>query len=277
MSGRGNAYDNVLGLPPGGNVLFAIAVVSHLVTAGAAEIRTDADHGAPAARPDTWRFELKRATTDRAASDESSRTTVRVERLLDSRVALLRLDIPFVDKINSFSSDPLNAGLGDLKARIGSRPLGPRGASSSPFVDVVLPTADPASLGKGKYQLGPGVTVAVPVPAPWPDARFVLAFLPQVQQYFSIAGDPDRADVNYTQLEAKLEATWPERLSLSLNPKPVIDWTNGAQTAAVVELQGTWLISRAWRLWLKAGTRLWGPTLPGTYARQTETGVRLSL
>ena len=254
-----------------------VAAVSLLVTAAVPERPASADDGGPPAAGEPWRLELKRAMTNRGAPDQRSKTTLRVEKLVDSVVTLLRLDVPYVDKNNSFTSDPLDAGLGDLKARVGFRAPGSGGVRLAPFLEVVFPTANPAALGMGKYQLGPGITVEVPVPHPWPEAGFTLAFRPLAEQYFSVAGDPARAAVNYTQLEAKLEAAWPARALLSVNPKALVDWTKDGETAAVLELEGTWLVSRAWRLWLKAGARLWGPALPGTYDRQLESGARLTL
>ncbi len=232
---------------------------------------------APAAAPMPWRLELKRVMTERGTPGERTKATVRVEKFLDAWVAQLRVDVPFVDKNNEFQSDPSNAGLGDLKCRVGLRPLRVGGVRLTANVDVTLPTADPGSLGGGKYQLGPGVEASIPLPTPWSAASPLLRFAPLVRQTFSVAGDADRADQSYTQLEAKLEASWPDRFAVSLTPKPVVDWEQGGKTAAVLELEAAWIVSRSFRLWVKPGLRLWGPALPCTYDRQLETGVRLTI
>ncbi len=224
-------------------------------------------------RAATPQLELKRAMSNRGSTEENTRTTFRAELILDSVVALLRLDVPFVDKNNEFASDPANAGLGDLKARVGFAPVRIGSIPLRLYSDVVFPTAE-AKLGGGKWQLGPGVSTILPLPSPWSGAP-MLVFLPLVEHYVSIAGDAARKDVNYTKLEAKIEARWPGAL-LSANAKPVLDWTQDA-SAAVLEVQGTWLFAKGWRAWLKVGRRLWGEGLPTTYEEQVELGVRWTL
>ncbi|HTP50047.1 MAG TPA: hypothetical protein VMK42_05060 [Anaeromyxobacteraceae bacterium] len=216
-------------------------------------------------------LELKRAMTDRAATDQRSQWTLRTNVLLDSPVSLVRLDIPFVDKNNSFSSDPANVGLGDLKTRVGFAPIPVPAVPLSFFFDFIFPTG--GSLGNGKYQLCPGLSSAIRL-ASWRTP--VFRFLPLVEQYVSIAGDPNRSDIDYTSFELKVEALWPKALALSMNAKPVIDWVHGAQSAAVLDSQVDWIASTHWRVWVKYGFRLWGARLPTTYDGQLEIGVRWS-
>ncbi len=75
------------------------------------------------ARDHHTRIELKRWLTSRGTPDESTRTIVRVDRLLDGPVALLRLDVSFPDEATDFNGDPFNPRLGDIKARVGFRAL----------------------------------------------------------------------------------------------------------------------------------------------------------
>jgi len=221
----------------------------------------------PSVRP---RVELKRQLTNRGAVDETSRTTLRVELLLRSVVSVLRLDVPFVDKNNSFTSDPTNAGIGDLKTRVGFAPLPVPAAPLAFYVDFTFPTAAD-SLGQGKYILIPGVWAPYRLPFSW--RAPAVSFIPLVEQYIGVAGDPARAAVDCTKIELKLEARW-EHWLVSLNPKPLIDWTKGPSTAAVLELEGDWEPTRHWRLWVKFGQRLWGTSLPTTYDELAELGVR---
>jgi len=226
----------------------------------------------PARRPVTARFELKRSLIDRGSTEENTRTTLRAELLIDSPVWLVRLDVPFIDKNNSFTSDALNAGLGDMKVRVAFGPLRVQASTISPLADVVFPTG--GSRGSGKYQVAPGVTASIRLPSTW--SKPALFWLPLIEHFLSVAGDPSRSDINYTRLELKVEARWPHWI-VSLDPRPVIDWTQGVRTAADIELQGTWVPSGHWRLWLKAGRRLWGDTLPTTYDDKLEIGVRGTL
>ena len=200
-----------------------------------------------------------------------------IRLLADLGIRNVRVDVPWVDKSVAEGGDPLDVGLGDVKGRIGLHAVRAGSGRLSPFLDLVFPTAGSAALGSGKWQLGPGATLSVPLPAPWSGPTRAARFVPKLEQYVSIGGDPDRKDVSYTQAELKLEVEWRRGLMLSVNPKPVVDWTAGFDTAAVLEVQGTWIVSPAWRLWAKGGARLWGPTLPATYDRQLELAVRLTL
>ncbi len=220
-------------------------------------------------RPPSARFELKRTASNRGAIDQSTRTTLRAEVLLDSPVTLVRLELPFVDKNDSTTGESLTPGFGDLKSRVAFAPLPVPGAPIAFFFELVFPTARD-SLGFGKYQVAPGVTATMNL-ASWHQP--LLLFVPLLEHFVSFAGDPSRDPVNYTQAELNVEARWPA-LWLSLNAKPVLDWTKGGDSASVLELELSWLPSTHWRLWFKVGQRLWGGRLPATYDQQLELGVR---
>src|SRR5215472_924619 len=216
-------------------------------------------------------FELKRTLTNRGAIDQITHTTFRAELLLSSPVSLLRLDVPFVDKNNSFTSDPTNAGLGDLSTRVAFAPMPIWGAPLTLYLDFIFPTGE--DLGTGKYQVVPGAESSIRLLSGDAPGLF---FGPLAEQHISIAGDPARDSLYYLKFELKVEARW-KHWSVNLNPKPVIDWTAGPSTAAVIDLEGAWIPSDHWRLWLKVGRRLWGSTLPSTYDTQAELGVRWTL
>src|SRR5262249_31217395 len=219
----------------------------------------------------TPQFELKRELTDRGATDQRTQTSFRAELLLSSPISLLRLDVPLVDKNNSFTSDPSNAGLGDLKTRLALAPMPIWGAPLTLYLDLVFPTG--GDLGAGKYQVVPGAAPSVRLLS---GDAVALVFLPLAEQYISVAGDPTRKSLYYLKLELKMEVRW-EHWSVSLNRKPVIDWTQGPSTASVIELESGWVASAHWRLWLKVGRRRWGSTLPSTYDTQVELGVRWTI
>lgn len=232
-----------------------------------------AQEEAPAKPPTsavTPQFELKRELTDRGATDQRTQTTLRAELLLSSPISLIRLDVPFVDKKNTFTGDPSNTGLGDLKSRLALAPIPVWGAPLTLYLDLVFPTG--GDLGAGKYQVVPGTESSIRLLSGDAPALF---FLPVAEQYISVAGDATRKSLYYLKFELKVEARW-EHWSVSLNPKPVIDWT-GPSTASVIDLEGAWIASAHWRLWLKVGRRLWGSTLPSTYDTQAELGVRWTL
>jgi len=230
---------------------------------------------APSSAP--WQFELKSSMTSHASPEESTRTTLRIDKLFDAPVDLLRIDVPYVNKNNDYTAESLDAGLGDVKVRVGFRTGLLGGVPTDAFLDVVFPTAGTETLGGGKLQLAPGASTTFLLRAPGAGERYRWTFKTQLQQFVSVAGPSDRKDINYTQAELDLQASWPGVCLLSLKAKPVVDWEKDGATASVAELKGTWLITPSWRAWLKVGTRLWGDKLPGTYDDQIELGVRFTL
>jgi hypothetical protein len=224
-----------------------------------------------------WRIELKRQFTDRSSVEESSRTTIRLETAPSSVLALVRLDLPFVDKKNG---DPSTPGWGDFKIRVGLLPETLGGAKVRPFVEATFPTSDPGTLGGGKYQASAGARFAWPL-----DVGCVGGFLygakgeldSQLQQTFSVAGDPDRKDVNTTKVDLGVRTVFSRNLSVGLKPKMTIDWVQNGKTGAVLEADGSWTASRRWRVALTIGTLLWGDGVPGTYGNKVEVSLRLTL
>ncbi len=220
------------------------------------------------------KIELKRQNTDRGTPDETTKTTVKISAYLDGFVSLLRLELPFPDNNTEFGGSPFDPHLGDIKTRVGFRPFHADGIPVSTFVEVTFPTADPESLGSGKYQLTGGIepTFRIPLSDPYSQSN-VMTFSPLVKQVVSVGGNEDRKNINYTQFELALKDTWKNKFWLKLTPKPVIDWEQNGDTGAVLELEIGWIINRHWSTWLMLGTRLWGEGIPSTYDKRVELGV----
>jgi len=226
-----------------------------------------------AARADTqWRLEVKRQNTDRDTPGESTKTTLRMEALPDGKVALWRLDLPFPDEKETFSGSPFEPRLGDIKVRARLRPTDVSGVPVSFFSELTFPTADPDSLGQGKYQVMVGAEAFHPLQAISNDDH-KLSFSPQVQQVVSVAGDPERKDINYTKFELALRDLWRKLYSLKLTAKPVIDWVQNGKTGAVGELEGAVFFQRDWKLQLMLGGLLWGAGTASTYGTRVELTV----
>ena len=116
-------------------------------------------------RKDPWRrVELKLQFTNRGTPGETSRTTLRLEALFKGLISFLRVDIPGVDKQKD---DVFYEGLGDIKARAGFHAILLGDCRLLPFFEMIFPTAEEPELGQGKYQIAPGLRLAVPVTAPW--------------------------------------------------------------------------------------------------------------
>jgi len=256
--------------------LFWIILVAFLMPAlpgdsRAAENSQDAAGGKEVMR---GKIELKRQATNRGTPEETTKTQLKTDAYLDGFVSLLRLEVPFPDEKTSFEGDPFNPRLGDIKVRTGFRPFHIDEIPVSTFLEVTFPTADPESLGSGKYQLTAGIqpTVRIPLSEPLSQSH-KMTFSPLVKQVVSVAGDEDRKNINYTQFELALRDTWRNLFWLKLTPKPVIDWEQDAKTGAVLELELGWIVNRHWSMWMMLGTSLWGEGVPSTYDKRVELGV----
>jgi hypothetical protein len=215
-------------------------------------------------------FELKREATNRGTPDETTKTQIKINAYFTGIVSLLRLEVPFPDEPTSFEGNPFNPHLGDIKVRVGFRPVRLDGIPLGFFLEVTFPTANPEELGKGKYQVSPGIKTDFPISfgQRLPESHR-MTFEPLVQQVVSVAGDENRTNINYTKFELALRDVWRKRYWLKLMGKPIVDWEQDGNTGAVVELEGGWIISRQWRVWLMLGSRLWGADgIPSTYDKR---------
>lgn len=216
-----------------------------------------------------WDAELKRQWTDRGTPEASSRTTLRLEVAPHEFLSLIRLDIPFVDKKNG---DPMTPHLGDIKNKLVSSHIPLDDVRFDGVFETTFPTAQPESLGQGKYQLGPGFEFIFPLlgngrgdaPSPW-----LVSFKPWLEQNFSVAGSPDFKNINYTKLELELRANWKKRLTLKLTPRLVYNWETDV-SGGVIELETDWNFTRRWYAGLILGHGLWGVGTPTTYNKMIQ-------
>ena len=220
------------------------------------------------------RIELKRQDTNRAAPAESTNTTLRFEKYFTGPVSLLRIDLPFPDDKTDFSGSPFDPRRGDFKIRAAFRRVETDVAPLYSFVEATFPTANPESLGTGKYQLSAAVEIRTPVGAlgsrPVFERRTLNA---QIRQVVSVAGDPNTTNINYTKLELGIRGLWRRDYSAKLTVKPVVDWEQDAKSGAVLDLEGGWTFIPHWRVLLMVGTRLWGSVVPSTYSDRVELTV----
>lgn len=232
-------------------------------------------------RPTVWQMEIKRQATDRGTDSESTKTTLRLEALPDGPLSQVRLDLPFPDDKQSFSGDPFNPHLGDIKVKLGFHAVPVGDIPVGSYVELSLPTASPEALGSGKYQLTLGVRSISPW-TPWAelqaglaDHRWTVAWL--VEQVASVAGARDRPDINYTKFEVGVLDTLRGGNTVKLTLKPAIDWEKEGKTGSVLELEGGTPLGEHWRAILMLGSRLWGEGVRSTYGRRLELTARYRL
>jgi hypothetical protein len=158
--------------------------------------------------------------------------------------------------------------------RVGMRPIPVWGLPVATFGEITFPTADPESLGSGKYQLTAGARSVFALDdggdAP---GRQRQSFSLQVKQVVSFGGDAARTDINQTKFELEWRHDFVQGHFAKATAKPVIDWVQDGRTGAVLEVEGGWAINRLWTVALMAGGLLWGEGTPGTYETRVELKV----
>lgn len=213
--------------------------------------------------PPGWhgRAEMKREDTNRTDPEEQTKTYFRMDSYLWGGISSFQIAFP--DDMSR--GGRFNPTVGDLKLRhrFGYFPAG--SWLMSFFLETTLPTAAIPELGGGKYQASGGWT-SLRAGRPWHEAH-LDTFTSQLQQVNSVAGDPDRTDINYTKLDLSLRDAWRRHwVKGAVNMR--VDWIQNGRTGAVGELEYGYRPSRPWRVWLMGGGLLWGEGVKGTYGRR---------
>jgi len=221
------------------------------------------------------RFEFKRQNTGRGTPSETTQTTLRIERYFDGPVTMFRLDLPFPDNKTDFGGSPFDPRPGDFKTRFRFKPFRSDALSFTPFVEFTFPTANPESLGKGKYQTSEGVRIVAPAHLSFLDASSHKPSLEiELQQINSFAGDPAFKDVNNTKVEIALYDLFRQKYTFKAKLKTYADWAENGNTGAVAEVEGGSYFARDWRAWLMLGCRAWGPSnIANTYQKRVELNL----
>ena len=217
------------------------------------------------------RVQMRRENVDRGTSEETTRTYLRSDNFVWG--GTLSFQVAFPDADTDFGGSPFNPRLGDSKARYRFAAFPAGRYEVSYFVEATFPTADPAELGAGKYQLSAGVTAITNLERlqanrPSHEVRFTS----QLQQANSVAGDDQRTNINYTKLDLSLRDTWQGRwLKVAMNTRA--DWEQGGKTGAVGEIEYGRRFSEQWSVWLMLGHLLWGEGVKATYGTKVMLGV----
>ena len=128
--------------------------------------------------------------------------------------------IPDVDNENG----PTRAGVGDLTWLTlflveGSKQWGALGLGPV----FVFPTASHSEMGDGKYQVGPALGYVNKAVKGW---QFALL----LQQYFSVAGDPQRSRVNQLTLQPFVNWLLPGSWYVETQPVITLDFAKGTSS-----------------------------------------------
>jgi len=136
----------------------------------------------------------------------------------------VRASLPYVwadfDQPRGFTTN----GTSDMTLRTGGRLFANEDVALFIGTDVSFPTASEKQLGTGKYTLGPGGGVAVPLP------RLRSLFSTLVQDFNSIGGDPSRANIHFMQVQSVVNTIWSERWWTSAVMTWNMDWNHDRKT-----------------------------------------------
>jgi len=138
---------------------------------------------------------------------------------------VLRVTMPYVwadlNQPRGFTTN----GASDLLVRAGGRLYASPNVALFVGIDVTFPTGSNDRLSTGKYTLGPGVGVAVPLP------RLRSLFLTTVQDFNSIGGDPSRRDIQFMQVTSAINTILSERWWTLASMTYYVDWNNNQKTS----------------------------------------------
>ena len=180
----------------------------------------------------------------------------------------LRLETPYVTYDPGAGGESVS-GQGDLLARGAWRSTQRDGFALIVATDVIFDTADDPRLGFGKTVVAPLVYAAID----WPKHDSV--FFPNIQHYFSVAGDDTRGDVNFTTLKPNLLTRWPNKVYTFLEPQFTIDWERDAKVGLTIELEVGKILSRNIAAWARPGIGVINKyDLPQVYNWNFEVGMR---
>jgi hypothetical protein len=159
---------------------------------------------------------------------------------------LFRLETPYATFDPGAGGESVS-GLGDLLGRVAWRATQRDGFALILVMEAIFDTAEDPRLGQGKTILAPLVYAAIDLP------KADSVFFPNFQQYFSVAGDDNRADVNFTVLKPNLLTRWPDRVYTFLEPQFTIDWERDAKVGLTIELEAGKILSKNIAAWARPG------------------------
>jgi hypothetical protein len=137
---------------------------------------------------------------------------------------LLRVTVPYVwadlNQPHGFTTN----GASDTLVRTGGRLYASPDVALFVGADVTFPTGSNDRLSTGKYTVGPGVAVAVPL------ARLRSLFITLVQDFSSVGGDPSRRDIDFMQVQSAINTIWSDRWWSTASMTWDMDWNNNRKT-----------------------------------------------
>mgnify|MGYP003578692094 FL=1 len=138
-------------------------------------------------------------------------------------------------------------GTSDMTFRVGGRVYANDKMALFIGADGSFPTASEPLLGTGKYTIGPGGAVAIPLP------RLRSLFFVVVEDFNSIGGDPSRTTLHYTQFKPSINTIWGERWWTEASMFLYWDWLHERKTTMNLQGEVGHRLTKHWALFVDAG------------------------
>ena len=165
---------------------------------------------------------------------------------------LVRVTMPYVwadlNQPRGFTTN----GASDLLVRTGGRLYASPNVALFVGTDVTLPTGSNDRLSTGKYTLGPGGALAVPL------ARVRSLFFLFVQDYKSIGGDPSRTNLHFAQVQASVNTIWSHRWWSTAAMSWAMDWEHNRKTTMNLQGEVGHRLDDHWNLFAGPGVGVMG-------------------
>ena len=183
---------------------------------------------------------------------------------------LLLVNMPYTwADLNRSDEFPVR-GAGDMTMRTGGRFYASDDVALFIGADVWFPTASETQLGTGKYMIGPGAAMAVPL------ARLDSLFYVIAEDFNSIGGDPSRPDLHFTQVQAAFNTIWSKQWYSLLTFSWYLDWKEGRKntTNLISEFGYQFGEDQHWNIFAGPGVGLVGKDSPFGLDWMVQAGAR---
>lgn len=138
-------------------------------------------------------------------------------------------------------------GTSDMTIRVGGRVYASDKIALFIGADGSFPTASEPLLGTGKYTIGPGGAMAIPLP------KLHSLFFVVIEDFNSIGGDPSRTNIHYTQFKPSINTIWFERWWTEMSLFYYADWEHQRKTTMNLQGEVGHRLGKHWALFVDGG------------------------
>lgn len=181
---------------------------------------------------------------------------------------IVRATMPYVwadlDQTRGFTTN----GASDMTVRTAHRLYASPNVAVLIGTDVTFPTGSNDRLSTGKYTLGPGGAVAVPL------ARLRSLFSTFVQDFNSVGGDPSRRDIHFMKILSGVNTIWSDRWWTLASMAYYVDWNNNQKTTMNLAGEVGHRFDNHWNVFVGSGAGVAGKESPFGVDWQVLAGVR---